>query len=491
VLLALALLATLAIRAWGVRQGPPLEPWHTWVPDELRAEVLDDADWPAYLEAERAVFAAVEANVTDRLEPGASAGQRAAGADRVLYNRYVEASPVYPANLPDNWNRSQLLEPDGVPAGAVVFLHGLTDSPYSGRSIVRRYRDRGWLAIAIRLPAHGTVPAALTAVEWEDWQAATRLAVREARRRAGPSRPLHLIGYSNGGALALQYALDALDDPQLERPERVVLISPMIGVTRFARFAGIAAWPAVFPAFAPAAWLSVRPELNPFKYESFPVNGAVQSHRLTDVLQRQIVRLADAGRFGELAPVLTFQSVLDFTVSTRALVDALYAHLPENGSELVLFDINRTSKFAPLLRSDAVTAVARLLPAPPRRFRTSVVTNVSPDRSEVAERVSEAGAVAERTRPLGLRYPADVFSLSHVALPFPPTDGLYGFAPDPDDRSGINLGTLAARGELGALVVNPNASLRMLSNPFFAYLLERIQEGIAGPTGAAASDSSA
>jgi hypothetical protein len=165
--------------------------------------------------------------------------------------------------------------------------------------------------------------------------------------------------------------------------------------------------------------------------------------------------------------------------------------LPENGSELVLFDINRTSKFAPLLRSDAVTAVARLLPAPPRRFRTSVVTNVSPDRSEVAERVSEAGAVAERTRPLGLRYPADVFSLSHVALPFPPTDGLYGFAPDPDDRSGINLGTLAARGELGALVVNPNASLRMLSNPFFAYLLERIQEGIAGPTGAAASDSSA
>ena len=40
-------------------------------------------------------------------------------------------------------------------------------------------------------------------------------------------------------------------------------------------------------------------------------------------------------------PVLTFQSVMDFTVSTRAIITSLYAHLPANGSELVLFDINR------------------------------------------------------------------------------------------------------------------------------------------------------
>jgi len=466
-LLALALVAVLGMRVWGVRSGPTLEPWHTFVPDELDVEAIDEADWPTYLDAERAVFGAVEEHVTDRLDAG----------DGVTYNRYVAASPVYPANLPEDWNRSQLLVPDGPPAGAVVFLHGLTDSPYSGRTIVRRYRERGWVAIAIRLPAHGTVPAALTAVEWEDWRAATRLAVREARRRAGPSTPLHLIGYSNGGALALQYALDALDDPQLARPARVVLISPMIGVTRFARFAGIAAWPAVFPAFAPAAWLSVRPEFNPFKYDSFPVNGAVQSHRLTVALQRQIADLAERGRLTELAPVLTFQSVLDFTVSTRAIVDALYAHLPDNGSELVVFDVNRASKFDPLLRSDAATAVARLLPPPPRRFRTTVVTNAGPQQSEVAARVTEAGAVDDTTRPLALRYPPDVFSLSHVALPFPLTDGLYGLEPDPNDRAGINLGTLAARGELGALQVNPNASLRMLSNPFFPYLLERLEEG--------------
>jgi alpha-beta hydrolase superfamily lysophospholipase len=36
-----------------------------------------------------------------------------------------------------------------------------------------------------------------------------------ARRRVGPSKPLHLVGYSNGGALAMQYALDAIEDASL------------------------------------------------------------------------------------------------------------------------------------------------------------------------------------------------------------------------------------------------------------------------------------
>jgi alpha-beta hydrolase superfamily lysophospholipase len=124
----------------------------------------------------------------------------------------------------------------------------LTDSPYSLRHVARRYRAHGWVSVAIRLPAHGTVPAGLTDVAWEDWAEATRLAVREARRRIGPSKPLHLVGFSNGGALAMKYALDALGDKALTRPDRIVLISPMIGITAFARFAGFFGWPAVFPA---------------------------------------------------------------------------------------------------------------------------------------------------------------------------------------------------------------------------------------------------
>jgi alpha-beta hydrolase superfamily lysophospholipase len=166
--------------------------------------------------------------------------------------------------------------------------------------------------------------------------------VREARRRVGPSAPLHLVGFSNGGALAVKYALDSISDPQLTRADRVVLISPMIGITRFARFAGLASLPALLPAFAKAAWLGVVPEFNPFKYNSFPVNGAVQSFRLTQVLQRQIALYSRTGQLVDLPPIITFQSVMDFTVSTSAIITALYSHLPANGSELVLFDVNRT-----------------------------------------------------------------------------------------------------------------------------------------------------
>ena len=467
-LLAVSTITLLAIRAYDSQRGKPLEPWHTYVPQELSVKELDHAGWTEYLQAEDAIFESVRAEVTQELDP----------EDRIPINRYFDGSPVYPGHFSEDWNRSYILEPVGPPVGAAVFLHGLTDSPYSLRHIARRYREHGYVSIAMRLPAHGTVPGALTDVEWEDWLAATRLAVREARKRIGPSAPLHLVGFSNGGALALMYALDALDNNELTRPDRIALISPMVGITSFARFAGLAGLPAIFPAFAKAAWLSVLPEFNPFKYNSFPINGARQSHLLTQALQRKIMRSARDGRLVDLPPVITFQSVMDSTVSTRAIISAFYVHLPTNGSELVLFDLNRSTKFGALLRSASDTLLARLLPEPPRRFRITIITNASPDSDEVIERVTEAGATTERTQQLGLSYPTDVFSLSHVALPFPTSDSLYGLQPDPAENFGVHLGAIAARGERGTLIVNLDSLLRMSSNPFFPYLIGRIEEAI-------------
>jgi alpha-beta hydrolase superfamily lysophospholipase len=281
-----------------------------------------------------------------------------------------------------------------------------------------------------------------------------------------------------GGALALKYALDAVDDKTLAAPDRLFLISPMIGITSFARFAGLAALPAILPHFAKAAWIVILPEFNPFKYNSFPVNGAVQSHRLTQAIQERIMRYARDGRLNQLPPILTFQSAIDFTVSTRAIISALYVFLPQNGSELVLFDLNQAANFSPLLRSATDTILNRVLPEPPRQFRTTIVTNASPGSSEVVAKVIEAGETTERTNMLGLSYPADIYSLSHVALPFPMSDPLYGLKPDSSEDFGINLGTMASRGERGALILSLDSLLRVSSNPFFPYLLGRIEEGI-------------
>jgi hypothetical protein len=178
---------------------------------------------------------------------------------------------------------------------------------------------------------------------------------------------------------------------------------------------------------------------------------------------------------------------MDFTVSTPAIISGLYAQLPSNGSELVLFDVNRTVKFGPLLRPSADTALNRLLPPAVRSYRVTVITNTTEASSEVEERSIDAGDMPERQRPLGMSYPTGMYSLSHVALPFPLNDALYGMTPNEKESFGPNLGALAPRGERNVLITSLDALLRVASNPFFPYLVERIQEGIDHPASMSAA----
>src|SRR5271169_1362547 len=168
-----------SIRVWDAQRGPSLARWHTYLPHELGAKELDAADWNQYLAQEAKIFDDVQTEVTEKLDPD----------ERVPMNRYYDGSPIYPGHFVQDFNRSFVLEPKSTPIGAVVLLHGLTDSPYSQRHIARFYRDHGFIAIVIRLPGHGTVPAGLTDVNWQDWTAATRLAVREARQLVAPETP--------------------------------------------------------------------------------------------------------------------------------------------------------------------------------------------------------------------------------------------------------------------------------------------------------------
>ena len=68
-----------------------------------------------------------------------------------------------------------------------------------------------------------------------------------------------------------------------------------------------------------------------------------------------------------------------------------------------------------------------------------------------------------------------MFSLSHVALTFPPDDPLYG-GDQAQPSPGISLGNVALRGERGVLQVSPAAMLRQRWNPFYPYLERRTLE---------------
>ena len=452
-------------RGFQARSLPDLKPWHRADLGDVKAgELPETATLADYLRREDAVFAALKSKVLSAVPD----------ADRTAANRYLAGGPLDPTRLgPADGNRTFELVPDKI-AGGVLLLHGLTDAPYSVRPLAEALRRLGYYTLAPRLPGHGTAPSGLVTADWHDWMSVVRLAARHVRKRAGEGTPFVLVGYSNGGALAVKYAQDVLEGSGLPRPDRIVLLSPMIGVTPFAGFSRVAMLLHRIPFFEKNAWLDVFPEYNPYKYGSFPANAALQTWRLTQELNAQTERLASAGRLAGLAPVLTFQSLVDATVSTDAIVRRLYDRLPANGSELVLFDINRESTLAPFLKGPEEALLGDLRARTDLKYRLTAVTNARRDARDVVARSWGPGPARSGETPLGLAWPPDVFSLSHVAIPFPESDDLYGRLPDPPPTFGLRLGRVEPRGERTVLTVPLDQWMRLTWNPFFPWLESRV-----------------
>jgi hypothetical protein len=115
----------------------------------------------------------------------------------------------------------------------------------------------------------------------------------------------------------------------------------------------------------------------------------------------------------------------------------------------------------------------------------TVITNAGDDTDATVERSIAPGQMKSEVRPLNLPYPPGIFSLSHLAIPIPMDDPLYGMQPDPRTKGeyGYSLGAMDARGERGALIVDQDFLTRLPSNPFFPYLLGRVDDGIDRPSG--------
>jgi alpha-beta hydrolase superfamily lysophospholipase len=446
------------------RRLPDLESWHRYVPADATAADLEKATLAEYLRREDTVFR----DVRDRIE------RTSAGSPLPSANRYDRGSRSHPSRIGSDGNRTYEIVPDGEIVGGALLIHGLTDSPYTMRAVGETLKASGYYGLALRMPGHGTVPAALTTAVWEDWLAAVRVGVRHVLERIGPDQPLVLVGYSNGGALVLKYALDEVERGARPRATRLALISPMIGVAPFAWMSRVISLLGPIPYFEKARWLDVMPEYNPFKYNSFPANAALQSWRLSTEVQAQILRLGKAGRLKDLPPILAFQSLVDATVSTDAVVHALFDQLDDNGSELVLFDINRLSGMEPFIEPASAAILSGLTDASPRRYGRALVTNAGRDSLEVVERSIRPDRTEIAARPLGLAWPPGMFSLSHIALPFTLDDDVYGANPRPSSFDVVRLGTLSPRGERAVLTVPLDTLMRASCNPFFPYLAARV-----------------
>ncbi len=444
--------------------GQSLQPWHSAKLDEEYGPRTRDAveSFADYLALEERLFDELKDSVYAEVDTG----------PEYTLVRYSAGSAADPSGFEINFNRTFEL-PAESPKGGVLLLHGMSDSPYSLLALGRALNEQGYWVIGLRLPGHGTAPSGLRGVRWEDMASATAIAYRHLAERVDGGT-LHIIGYSNGSALALNHTLDALNDEAVAVPDTLVLVSPAIGISRAAALAGPKATLGRAPGFGRLAYTAIEPEFDPYKYNSFATNAGSQVHRLTRSVANRIRSLERNGRGGEMPPILVFKSTVDATVSVDAVVDLLLARLPESGNELVLFDINRDDVVSLLIVADPGPFTVRLMRDTTLPFAVRLIANEAPDsHAVVAHYKPPYSTTATSTEPLGLDWPPGVISLSHVALPFSPDDPLYGRTP-PEDENQLFLGEMELRGERGLLRISTNWLLRLRYNPFYSVVETRV-----------------
>ena len=457
---ALGLAVVFGFTLYAVGALPPLERWHTErLQEEFSAFGQADLDFDGYLRLEERLFAELERTI--------------AGWDRATeslkFSRFDKGSPLDRLAGGSGYNRSFRLTP-ARPVGSALLIHGLTDSPYSMKALADTLHARGFEVTVLRLPGHGTLPSMMVRMSTRDWTAAVRMAARDVATRTPAGQPFYIGGYSTGGTLALLHALDALEDRTLRKPDRVLLVSPAVALTQVARLAEIIDLFSVvpIPVLEKVRWQQVIAEYDPFKFNSFPVNAARQVNRATRSLSRALASAVDSGRIAQLPPVVTWQSAVDASVGATGVVDTLYAQLPDARHRLVMFDVNRIAVMHGVQRPDAGALIARLHQMP-RRYTLDIVSNArtGDDRVDL-ERTTPDGT--RTTQETGLSWPAGLVSLSHVALPFPPDDPVYGFIAG-SGRDGIpSIGSWLVRGENGATTIALGSLTRLRSNPFWALI---------------------
>ncbi len=447
------------------RSMPDLALWHQPLLAEYHSEDAT-ASLDAYLAREAQVFEELGRGVEHSGPSGPTA----------QLNRFNPKSPNNPANRERNWNRSFELAVDE-PRGGVLLVHGLSDSPYSLRSAAEIFHERGFWVLGLRMPGHGTLPGELTRATWRDWRDAVRMGARHVAGAVG-ERPLVLVGYSNGGALVADYAVRVIEGADDPAPAALVMLSPAIGVSPLAAFASVQRVLSYLPGLEKLGWTAILPEYDPYKYNSFPVQAGEQIHELTTQLARAIERLDARERLADFPQTLVFQSVVDATIPPAAVVDRLLSKVPPNGSALVLFDVNRIAQAEPFMRTGHEAFLRSLLEADALPFELTLVTNAAPHTGVVIARTRRAGpgvGTLWTERELGLVWPDGVYSLSHVAIPFPPDDPVYGARDRARGTSPLNLGALDLRGERGVFGVSMDQIMRLRHNPFFPYLRARLE----------------
>jgi esterase/lipase len=237
-----------------------LEPRHA--PSGL-ATPLPQADFAAYVEQAKATIAAAGRELGQELAP-----------------EVVEQRAPFEL-VPDPARCARPAE--GRHAQAALLIHGLGGTPYEMRALGVRLAAACYLVRAILLPGHGTVPGDLLDLGAEEWLEATRLG---AMSLAGVADEVVLLGFSEGGTLALDYALAEDEEGAAPALGGLVLLAPALappgGIAGFAR-----RYFSLGRASSTHSFAQLLPDDEPVRYGSIARNAELQAIALIDRLDQQ------------------------------------------------------------------------------------------------------------------------------------------------------------------------------------------------------------
>lgn len=181
----------------------------------------------------------------------------------------LHKNTIITANIPYE------LQPQGEVEAGVLLIHGLLDCPFSVRDLGLALQKEGYWCSSVLLPGHGTTPADLLTVHFEDWLQVTRYGIENLSKKV---KKLYILGFSTGAALGIYQAL--MD----QRVQGLVLLAPAIQIK--APVDALFTLQNFLKRFnRKLDWVQQRPETDYTKYRSLTYNAVSQVAQLTQLIK--------------------------------------------------------------------------------------------------------------------------------------------------------------------------------------------------------------
>jgi esterase/lipase len=189
---------------------------------------------------------------------------------------------------------------------AMLMVHGLSDAPFSLMEMGKIFAQNGFFVRGVLLPGHGTVPADLLHVRYEEWVRCVEYGIASLKEIA---EEVFITGFSLGGTLAIRHALKNKDLSGL------ILLAPAFQFatlrvpfyTHYFRYLQY-----IFPRFK---WFFKQPQTDYAKYQTFTVNASIQTMHLMkearEAIQKNSCQL----------PIFIAASADDELISPKATFD--------------------------------------------------------------------------------------------------------------------------------------------------------------------------